>query len=97
MEHDKFARICQESGVVPVRKIPGKYADIYIGEGYVNSSAEMDCPHYRTVWFTQRTKCDIAVPILSKFGAFSKEQRMALAQDQAEQWIRDNVETGRYA
>ncbi len=108
MDVAKFERICSKSGFQPLDKIWTPDGAILLAERYFNthpdaSAVGMNGPHWQTLWAIERDGADVGQKIFMPFGAVLPSGRKVERKDRIEnavlaahQWIKDNLDVGRY-
>lgn len=98
MDVQKFQRICEKSRFRILRKRSTKHGNILLAERcfpLFGAYKEHFEPHWQILWAVERNGADVGQIVFCHMVG-TQEDRIALAVDAAEQWIRDNLEVGRY-
>jgi len=98
MDVQKFERICRKSQFVPIERRTTPHGVILIAEknaplyGMDRNHPE---PHWAVLWAVSRGAMDIGRTIYCK-RLSRRDSRIALAVADAERWMKDSVDYGRY-
>lgn len=99
MQVERFKSICEKAGLNPCERVTVDGIDIYIADGYVNSSVmdEIYEPSWKTVWLVGVSgKGDIGRSMYFPFGKVTKEERIKAAVADAMGFAKEAKDNGRY-
>ena len=96
MRKDKFERVAKNSGFTPIARRPAIHGDVLLAQKYANLDKDFDKPHWQMVWALDRENVDAFQVLFFEFGGFTEKQRIAACLAAADEFVKDNLEVGRF-